>query len=225
MNVFWAIVGRYSRRARDRRAEIFRTRLQPSGNDLILDLGSGSASYIARTVPFRDTVVIADISTEALQRAAARYGFKTLELDESGSIPVPDKYFDIVFCNSVIQYVTVDKDAVHTYRTRTAFERAALARQQRFADEIRRVAKRYFVQTPNRYFLVESNTLLPGLFVVLPRRAQLRLISLMNRLWRKQTPPDWNLLTAGQMAELFPDAEIVRERTFGMVKSIVAVKA
>jgi hypothetical protein len=33
-----------------------------------------------------------------------------------------------------------------------------------------------------------------------------------------------NLLTAGQMRVLFPDATIIKERVFGFAKSIIAVR-
>src|SRR5690554_5132707 len=49
----------------------------------------------------------------------------------------PDGFFDLVFSNSVIE---------HLY----TFEN-----QQLMAKEIQRVGKRYFVQTPNKYFFLE----------------------------------------------------------------------
>jgi hypothetical protein len=198
--------------------------LRPSETDRILDLGSEDGSYIASIVPFRENVVIADISPQPLERGASRYGFQTLLLDESGRVPVPDGHFDIVFCSSVIEHATVDKDDVYAYRTNADFRAAALPRQRRLAQEIRRVGRGYFVQTPNRYFLVESHTWLPGLIVLLPRRAQIRLICFFNRFWPKVAIPDWNLLTAREMQELFPDAELVRERSLGLTKSLIAVR-
>jgi hypothetical protein len=87
------------------------------------------------------------------------------------------------------------------------------------ADEIRRVAGRYFVQTPSRWFPVEPHALLP-LVHWLPRR-------LGRRVWRLgvSTNPfeGTRLLGARELRRLFPDAEIVRERVGPLTKSLMAV--
>ena len=204
---------------------MFRELLEPRPGQRILDLGSDDGSHIASILDFRDDVYIADISAAALARGRERYGFETLLLDENGRIPVEDGWFDTVFCSSVIEHVSVDKERAEQYKSQREFSREALAHQRRFADEIRRVGKRYFVQTPNRYFPIESHTWLPGVIVLLPRRLQIALIRRLNSFWPKTTSPDWNLLTARQMQELFPEAQIVRERSLGMTKSIIAVRS
>lgn len=214
----------YSRRARAKRGRLFRELLPLTEDDRLLDLGSEDGSHIAGLIPFRKNVWIADIAPEPLARGAERYGFRTVVLDETGRLPFPDGHFDCVFCSSVIEHVTVDKDAVEDYPTQTAFGAAAWARQQTLAAEIARVGRRFFVQTPHRWFPIESHTWLPGVVVLLPRRAQIRLIACMNRWWPKQTTPDFNLLTARQMEALFPGAEIIREKSFGMTKSLIAVR-
>jgi hypothetical protein len=81
------------------------------------------------------------------------------------------------------------------------------------------VAKRYFVQTPNRWFRVEAHVLSP-FFQHLPLRAR-------RRLWRfgvSSAPfEDVRLLDAGELRSLFPDAIIVRERIGPPTKSLIAV--
>jgi hypothetical protein len=218
------LAGTYSRSARQKRKRLFLTRLAPRVGDRILDLGGDDGAHIAQVVPFREGVVVADISSEALRRASADYGFETLLLDESGQIPASDCSFDIVFCSSVIEHVTVDKEDLEKYATNATFARSALERQKLLAEEVRRIGKSYFVQTPNKYFLIESHSWLPGLIVFLPRRFLIRLLRLMNRWWPKKTELDWNLLTYNKMQDLFPDAQIIRERSLGMTKSIIAVK-
>jgi hypothetical protein len=99
----------------------------------------------------------------------------------------------------------------------------AWANQKKFADEVRRVGKSFFVQTPNRGFLIESHSWLP-LAGFLPRPWLLKVLRLSNQFWIKGAPPDFNLLDARQMAQLFPEAEIVLEKKFGLVKSIMAMK-
>lgn len=218
-----AIVASYSKRAREKRARIFKEYLSPSENDRILDLGSGDGSYMANIVPFRDNVYIADILLEPLKKGRQKFGFiNAILLDKSGVLPFPDKCFDIVFCSSVIEHVTVKTDLY--LQSNAEFSKASYTRQRGFAEEIRRVGKRYFVQTPNKYFPVESHTWLPLLIVFLPRRLQIRSIEFFNKWWPKKTSLDWNLLTKADMQELFPDAEIVLEKAFGLTKSIMAIR-
>ena len=215
---------RQSQKARARRGELFRKLLQPTENDKILDLGGGDGSHIASILPFRQNVTIADIDTKALKQAKERFGFQTVRIPESGQLPFPDQYFDIVFCSSVIEHVTVPKAEIYLCRNGREFARRAFESQRQFAEEIRRLGKRYFVQTPHRYFLVESHTWLPLPVTLLPRPFLLRLIPFLNRFWIKRTQPDWHLLTPNMMKHLFPEAQIWIERWYGFPKSIVAFK-
>jgi SAM-dependent methyltransferase len=218
------LVTRYSESRRRARGELFRTLLAPTAQDSILDLGSEDGRHIAAILPFRDNVTIADIDGEALTRGHARHGFQTALLDEDRRLPFGDGQFDIVFCSSVIEHVTVNKDELSAIHSGRAFTAASWEHQRQFADEIRRVGRRYFVQTPNKWFPIESHTWLPLPVVLLPRPLQLRLVGWLNKWWIKPTQVDWNLLTGSAMAELFPDATIVRERTLGLSKSLIAVK-
>lgn len=59
---------------------------------------------------------------------------------------------------------------------------------------------------------------------LMPRPMLLKFIPLLNRVWIKQTHPDWYLLTPRQMKLLFPEAQILLERFGGLPKSIVAYK-
>lgn len=125
-----------------------------------------------------------------------------------------DNAFDIVFSNSVIEHL-------YTWEN-----------QQRFSQELRRVARRIWVQTPARWFPVEPHLI--TLFIhYLPRRWMRPLLSsLTGRAWLSGTPKSWfdqylkevRLLTASEMRSLFPDCELRRERFLGLTKSFVAVR-
>jgi hypothetical protein len=103
------------------------------------------------------------------------------------------------------------------------FFQAAWKRQQLLAMEIERVGQRYFVQTPARTFPIESHTWLP-LFSFLPRPALIKAMRVTNKYWIKAAALDFNLLDVHQMKQLFPEAAIVLEKKFGLVKSIMALK-
>jgi hypothetical protein len=103
-------------------------------------------------------------------------------------------------------------------------EHVPLELQPAFAAEVGRVAKRYFVQTPNRYFPIEPHYQLP-LFQFLPERARRALNRRFTLGWQgKGHWEEINLLSAGDMRRLFPDAEIKRERLLGLTKSLMAVR-
>ncbi|MFN8557903.1 MAG: class I SAM-dependent methyltransferase [Dehalococcoidia bacterium] len=214
----------YARRAQRRRGRLFLDQMRPRPEETILDLGSFDGSHMAGLLPSHRKVIAADILPEPLATARTRYGYETLLLDESGRLPFPDQSIDIIFCSAVIEHATVDKERIRVFRSNRAFRKEALVRQRRMADEIRRVGRRYFVQTPHKYFIVESHTWLPLPIVLLPRPWQLRTIDFFNRWWPKKTSADFNLLTTRDMARLFPDAEIVAERSLGLTKSVIAVR-
>ena len=78
--------------------------------------------------------------------------------------------------------------------------------QQRFVDELLRVARRAFVTTPNRWFPIEVHTRLP-LVHWLPEAAAHRAYDLARKPWAKEN----HLLGPGDLEELFPEARAVRQ--------------
>jgi len=121
--------------------------------------------------------------------------------------------FDLVFSNSVIEHVGNYDD------------------QKRMADEIIRVGKRYFLQTPNYYFPLEPHFLFPffqyfpipfKLFLVLHLRA-FRGKKILDKTKALNLIKSINLLTFKKLKRLFPEATIYRERMLGLTKSLTAV--
>ncbi|WP_228061055.1 MULTISPECIES: class I SAM-dependent methyltransferase [unclassified Coleofasciculus] len=74
---------------------------------------------------------------------------KCLRADARDLSQFEDNEFDVVFSNSVIEHVGDYEE------------------QHKMANEVMRVGKRYFVQTPNFYFPIEPHFVLP-LFQFLP---------------------------------------------------------
>jgi hypothetical protein len=109
--------------------------------------------------------------------------------------------------------------------------------QRRFAREVARVGRAYWVQTPNRWFPVEQHLLTP-LVHWLPKSWQRRVVPRFT-VWSTLVRPspdrrafylahyldEVRLLSAGEFAALFPDARVIRERVCGWTKSLVAVRA
>ncbi|GLH76757.1 hypothetical protein SSBR45G_16650 [Bradyrhizobium sp. SSBR45G] len=191
----------------------------------VLDLGGGTGRHIREILPEHKNITVCDISATDLAVARQRYGFKTVLLEETARLPFSDQEFDFCFCSSVIEHVTGPKQQVVKITDDQQFHDVARAHQLRFANEVSRVARSFYVQTPYRYFPIESHTWLPGLIVVLPRRSQIAVIDLFNRFWFKKTAPDWYLFDGDELQQMFPDARIYRERYLGLTKSLMAIRA
>lgn len=126
----------------------------------------------------------------------------------------PDRSLDFIHSNSVIEHLHGREHQV------------AMAR------EVRRAAKAYFVQTPNRHFPIEPHWLVPG-FQYLPREVRIALtrraaLGHMPRLRERERAErlvdEVRLLTRRDVRELFPDATLHEERLLGLTKSICAYR-
>jgi SAM-dependent methyltransferase len=185
-----------------------------AGRSRVLDVG-GTAEIWEQTPGAAGRVFLLN-----MPRAAAGKESTTAEViyGDGCRLPFADAAFDIVFSNSAIEHVG-DSQA-----------------QQRFANEIRRTGRGYWVQTPNRYFPVEMHLLTP--FVHLLPQSWRAFIVRRFTVWQwihRPTPDrkqfyvehfisDIRLLSAADMQRLFPDAVILRERFLLFTKSLVAYR-
>ncbi len=219
---------RISARAREQRARLFRDAFTLTAETRILDLGSewgGNIHAVLAGTPVRpEHTFIADISSGLLERGRKQFGYNPVLVQQDGKLPFPDGYFDVVYCNSVIEHVTVPKDEVWSLRSGKEFRERSLKHQREFAREIQRVGRQFFVQTPYRWFFIEAHSWLP--FVGwLPRRVLIPVLKVARTVWPTRTHPDWYLLNKREFESLFDDAEIRAEKWLGLTKSIMAVKS
>jgi ubiquinone/menaquinone biosynthesis C-methylase UbiE len=174
-------------RLRSQKVEFFRQHLSGMGLTL-LDVGGGAGfdGVFLRLYSQFSRVVIANL--ELLTLGVDDHRVSKIVAD-GRQLPFPDKSFDWVFSNAVIEHV------------------GDWADQKRFAEEIRRVAScGYFVTTPNRYFPLEPHTLLPC-YQFLPVGVQRRVARYSPGYLREYEKI--NLLSAAQMRLLFPEAEVI----------------
>lgn len=113
---------------------------------------------------------------------------------EGKPLPFDAGFFDIVYCSSVLEHVTVPKSEIWELTSSSEFRKRALDSQSVFAEEIKRVGKQYFVQTPCRSFPIESHSWLP-IAGILPQELAVPLFRQANKIWVKATIPDIYLLT------------------------------
>ena len=198
-------------RMRAKRAEVFLGLVAPLSRPLtILDLGGTFASWQRMGAPLPDVeIILLNIESQVVPVP----GFQSICGDARDLSAFRDKSIDIVYSNSVIEHVGNRDD------------------QARMASEIRRVGKRYFVQTPNYRFPVEPHFVFPG-FHYLPLDVRALLLTRFRLGWFDREP-DWHraraavesirLLTKGEVQALFPDGDIFEERFLGLTKSVVAL--
>ncbi|MDZ7776454.1 MAG: methyltransferase domain-containing protein [Bacteroidales bacterium] len=143
-----------------------------------------------------------------------RPGFVGIKGDATDMSQIPDNAYDVAFSNSVIEHV------------------GGLEEQQKMADEMQRIAKNIFVQTPNRYFPIEPHFLFP-FFQFLPLGVQVWLLTHFQLGWHpkhqnknkaKVAAKSIRLLTKSELHRLFPDSAIHKERIGFLSKSFILVR-
>ena len=199
-----------TRRFRERRMRRFAAVFEIRESTRILDVGGTPANWQLLEVLPRVTILN---MPRAQERCADRFEFVS---GDGCQLPFPDRSFDIVFSNSVIEHV------------------GSTENQRRFAEETRRVGKGYWVQTPNRFFPVEQHLLTPVVHL-LPHAWQRAIVPRWTVWdWLERPTPDRRefyvehylndirLLGRRQLERLFPDARISPGRWAGLSKSLVA---
>ncbi len=187
--------------------------LSEHGRCRIIDLGGTSAYWR----PFEAELAMRNLTiliVNPVIQAPISACFTSIIGDATGLPGFDDNSFEIVHSNSVIEHVG---------------DRAAMARM---AAEVRRLAPACFVQTPNFWFPYEAHarTLF---FHWLPVRARVALLMRRNcgfyprARTREQATAHVNdaaCLSRRELRRMFPDAAIMGERVFGLVKSWMVLR-
>lgn len=174
----------------------------------ILDIGGTEVYWERMNFPGDENVSITLLNLEEVEIQNPK--FNCVKGNACDLSEFADDEFDIVFSNSVIE---------HLY----TFEN-----QMKMADEVKRVGKNYFIQTPNRYFPIEPHWIFP-LFQFFPFHLKVFLTQNFDignykktgsRNLAEQRCREVQLLSEKQMKLLFPDGKVYREKFFGLTKSI-----
>jgi hypothetical protein len=139
-------------------------------------------------------------------------GIRLVQADACDLGMFRDGEYDVVFSNSVIEHV------------------GDMSRCRAMADEVQRVGRRYFVQTPNRHFPIDPHFPFP-FFQFLPLAVRAFLLRKLPLAWvgrirdpanAREIAQSVKLLTESELRGLFPGCEMYREKFLGMTKSFIA---
>ena len=196
---------------RKRRFIFFKEQLNSIDKPIIkiLDVGGTEAYWENNGFANLDSIHITLLNLEKQRTSCTN--IDSIVGDATNLKQYNDNQFDICFSNSVIE---------HLYN----FEN-----QQKMAKETQRVGKYYFIQTPNKYFIIEPHFLLP-FFQFFPGNLQHYILTKTKlsrgKKWNKKFAKNYineiRLLSLNEMKELHPHSKFDFEKFIGLTKSFTA---
>ena len=187
---------------RRRKLALFMETMQPGPETRVVDVGVGDTGFgtepgVASSHNFFEALYpwperITAVSDVPLPNFAREFPKVQCVTASGTALPFENDAFEIAFSNAVLEHVGGDEE------------------QRQFVAELCRVAPRVFLSTPNRWFPVETHTLVPFLHW-LPRPAADRAFAALRRdNWERV-----QLLSKRRLLKLFPpsvEARIVESR-------------
>jgi len=194
-----------SRRSRTKKFELFASIFRPRPEDRVLDIGASGAVFLRYTFedvyPYPQRITAGGHDVYEVVSARQCYPQPAYAVFDGCCLPFPDKSFDLVFSNAVIEHIPF--------------------RQKQFADEIMRVGKSWFVTTPNYWYPFESHYHLPFIHF-LPLSLQREYNRRLGTHIPKGEVQHLALLSARQLQRLFPTSRVARVRVTFWPETLVA---
>jgi len=193
------------RKSREKKYWLLQQLLQPPPEARILNLGAsgtgiGLADQFESFYPHHERVVGGGLSVADVFDYAKSFPRVHAAVFDGCALPFGDKSFDVVFSNAVIEHLP-DWEA-----------------QRRFAAEVKRVGRAWFVTTPNFWFPFEVHYRLPLVqFLSTPMQQRI------GRVLGKTTYPVLNLLSRRQLRRLFPESRVIGCRVTFYPETLIAV--
>ena len=204
--------------SRTRKLKLFDKVMRPSKDMKVLDVGGQANPYGKEEIQFIDNyrwkknVSVVNLSGEHISVVKKFYPEIEAVVGDCCELPWPDKSFDIVYSNAVIEHL------------------GNFTRQKKMATEVMRVGKRWFVTTPNRWFPFEFHTRLP--FVTwFPGNVYLWISDLISysHIKKKYTMGKkirgLRLMSVRELKECFQNSKIVKHRVTFMAETLIVISA
>ena len=180
----------------------FVTMCNPSENDRVIDVGVTpdeslmESNFFEQFYPYKSKITA--ISVENAAFLERKYnGLKFVQIEKNEKLPFQDNEFDILFCNAVIEHVGSREE------------------QRFFISECIRISKKFFFQTPNRYFPLEMHTIIPFLHW-LPMKYFRKILKLLKKDFFAQeenlnlfTWKELHQMVTASLPEQYADTKIV----------------
>ncbi|MBA7650183.1 hypothetical protein ES703_57985 [subsurface metagenome] len=211
-----SLFAKLSHISRKRKLELFNRVMKPTPQTKVLDVGAeinpngDRGLQLIDSYLWKNELSAINISSEHISRIKEYYPDVEAIVGDACDLPWPDKHFDVIYSNAVIEHV------------------GDFENQKKMATEIMRVGKRWFVTTPNRWYPFEFHLRLP--FVTwLPGYGYLwagRIIS-YNHVHKKYMfgikHDGLRLLTARKLKLCFPNSKIIKQRVTFMAETLIAI--
>ncbi len=204
-------VNSISYKLRNKRKEIFLKFILDIPKPIrILDLGGSEYYWRNLNLVNLNDLRILLVNTE-FQDVSKYSNIDFLKRDVRDLSDFGDKEFDVVHSNSLIEHISSAAD------------------QKKLAEEIVRIGKHYFIQTPNYYFPFEPHFMFP-FFQFLPQSKKADMIMKKDLGWYKretdfrkadELASSVRLLKKKELKKYFKGAKIYCEKYFLFTKSFI----
>ncbi len=196
--------------------EMIEAIFKENGSVSIIDLG-GTDKYwniVSKQFLIDHNVNITIVNLPGTEMPEDQSPFRFVEADACDLTGFNDKSFHIAHSNSVVEHV------------------GDWGRIVQFADELSRVSKNYFVQTPNYWFPIELHYMTPFIHW-LPKPIRVWMVlNLQLGSFEKAASineavrivESVHLLNKKMFKEIFKDANVSTEKFFLLPKSLIAIK-
>lgn len=188
--------------------KVFMEAMKPREQTMILDVGVTpdrtlpDSNFFEKLYPYKNKITATSIEDASFLEQEYP-GIRFIQTGRD-SLPFGDHSFDIVFCSAVLEHVGTRDE------------------QGAFVRELLRVAKRFFITTPNRGFPMEFHTFLPFVHW-LPQPAHQEILRRLGLdFWAKTE--NLNLLSPATIRSLFPkplDIQLTKHYLLGLPSNLI----
>lgn len=201
------VLKKLSHQSRKKKFDLLSSIFKARPEDRVLDVGASGEVFLRYTFedvyPFPERIVAGGATLNEILSTRQIYPRPRYSVFDGCALPFPDQSFDLVFSNAVIEHILGD------------------GRQAKFAQEIMRVGKSWFVTTPNFWYPFESHYHLPFI-QFMPRPLERQYNRMLGSHIPKGQVQDLGLLSARELRRLFPSGEIRKVRVTFWPETLVA---